>query len=70
MAEERRSEGSDPAKGIAKAAKVAFEASQLVQSSDRIKALHFIREELESAKQDIFVANKSDVEVRIPAFSG
>ena len=42
----------------------AFEASQLVDSSERVKALHAIKDELESLKEDIRAANKLDLEVR------
>jgi glutamate-5-semialdehyde dehydrogenase len=48
---------------IAKAAKTAFEASQLVASSERVQALHEIRKELEVAKAEILDANKKDLEV-------
>ncbi|OBZ66790.1 putative gamma-glutamyl phosphate reductase [Grifola frondosa] len=47
---------------VAKAAKAAFEASQLIPSSERVKALHEIRRELESAKDEILVANRKDLE--------
>ncbi len=49
---------------IAKAAKAAFEASQLVPSSERVQALQEIRKELEAAKEQILAANKKDLEVR------
>lgn len=48
---------------IAKASKKAFEASQLIPSSERVKALQEIRQELENAKEDILVANRKDCEV-------
>jgi hypothetical protein len=48
---------------VAKAAKVAFEASQLLEATERIKALHSIREELEARKTEIFEANKQDLQV-------
>ena len=51
------------AKVIAKAAKTAFESSQLIPSSERVKALHEIRKQLENAKEDILEANKRDLEV-------
>ncbi|KAM6497027.1 gamma-glutamyl phosphate reductase [Amanita muscaria] len=47
---------------IAKAAKAAFEASQLILSSERVPALHAIRSELESQKADILAANKEDLQ--------
>lgn len=52
------------AQDIAKAAKVAFEQSQLISSSERIAALHQIRIELEASKAEILAANKEDLEVR------
>lgn len=53
-----------PAATIAKAAKAAFEASQLVPSTERVNALHEIRKELEAAKAQILEANRRDLEVR------
>ena len=53
------------ATSIAKAAKAAFEASQLIPSSERVQALREIREELEAAKDAILAANKLDLEVSI-----
>ncbi len=55
------------AKAIAKAAKAAFEASQLIPSSERVQALREIRKELEAAKDTILAANKLDLEVSITA---
>jgi hypothetical protein len=52
-----------PALDIAKAAKAAFQASQLVPSSERIIALEEIVRQLEAAKDDILAANREDVEV-------
>ncbi len=49
---------------IAKAAKAAFEASQLVDSSERITALGLIRQQLEELKPQIQEANKRDLEVQ------
>ena len=49
---------------IAQAAKAAFEASQLVPSSERVKALYEIRKELENAKSEILEANRKDMQVR------
>ncbi|KAL5531365.1 hypothetical protein ACEPAG_4242 [Sanghuangporus baumii] len=48
---------------IAKAAKAAFEASQLIDASERIKALHLIKSELEALQHEIQGANKVDLEV-------
>lgn len=53
-----------PAATIAKAAKAAFEASQLVPSTERVNALQEIRKELEAAKAQILEANRRDLEVR------
>lgn len=50
---------------IARAAKAAFEASQLVPSSERVRALSEIRKELENAKAEILDANRRDLQVRI-----
>ncbi|PFH51969.1 hypothetical protein AMATHDRAFT_46746 [Amanita thiersii Skay4041] len=47
---------------IAKAAKDAFESSQLIPSSRRVEALHAIRTGLTSQKQEILAANKKDLE--------
>ncbi|EJD07685.1 glutamate-5-semialdehyde dehydrogenase [Fomitiporia mediterranea MF3/22] len=47
---------------IAKAAKAAFEASQLVDTSERVKALHLIKSELEALRNEIQEANKADLE--------
>ena len=49
--------------GIAKAAKLAFEASQLVEQSERVKALLTIRDELQARKKEILDANARDMEV-------
>jgi gamma-glutamyl phosphate reductase len=48
---------------IAKAAKSAFETSQLIPSSERITALHAIRQSLEENKADILAANGQDLSV-------
>lgn len=50
---------------IAKAAKSAFEASQLVDSSERVNALKIIKDELEALRNKIQEANKADMEVFI-----
>lgn len=47
---------------IARAAKAAFEASQLVPSSERVRALSEIRKELENAKAEILDANRRDLQ--------
>lgn len=57
---------STDAETIAKAAKQAFEASQLISAEERVRALHEIRKELESSKTAILEANKVDLEVRLP----
>ncbi|KAF9054468.1 gamma-glutamyl phosphate reductase [Panaeolus papilionaceus] len=46
---------------IAKAAKAAFEQSQLVSNEDRIKALRAIRQQLETQKDSIISANLEDL---------
>ncbi|KAF8745505.1 hypothetical protein AX14_008923 [Amanita brunnescens Koide BX004] len=46
---------------LAKAAKSAFEASQLIPADERVEALHVIREELESLKAEILAANSEDL---------
>lgn len=48
---------------IAKAAKVAFEASQLLDPHERINSLRIIRQELAVRKDDIFKANHCDMDV-------
>ncbi|KAH9921682.1 gamma-glutamyl phosphate reductase [Epithele typhae] len=52
----------ETAVSIAKAAKAAFEASQLIPTAERVQALHEIRKELEAAKEAILAANRLDVE--------
>ncbi|EMD38826.1 hypothetical protein CERSUDRAFT_112557 [Gelatoporia subvermispora B] len=52
----------NPAEDIAKAAKAAFEASQLIPPSERVKALYAIRAELETAKEDVLAANRKDLQ--------
>jgi len=49
----------------AKAAKAAFEASQLIPSSERIKSLETIRHQLELHKKEILAANVEDLKVRV-----
>jgi hypothetical protein len=48
---------------VAQEAKLAFEASQLLDDTERVKSLHLIREELEIRQSEIFTANKRDLEV-------
>ncbi len=48
---------------IAKAAKSAFEESQLVPPSERINALRAIRLQLEKDKTEILAANVKDLKV-------
>jgi glutamate-5-semialdehyde dehydrogenase len=55
------------AQDIARAAKAAFEQSQLIPTSERIVALHEIRNELEAIKDRILSANKDDLEVNTSA---
>lgn len=50
---------------IAKAAKLSFESVQLIPSSERINALHAIKAELDSQKEEILAANKDDLRVGI-----
>jgi len=52
------------AEDIAKEAKTAFVASQLIPVSERINALHAIKEELNANKAEILAANREDVQVR------
>lgn len=48
---------------VGKAAKHAFEASQLLDVAERVKALQAIREELGIRQLEILAANKRDLEV-------
>lgn len=52
------------AESIAQTAKAAFEASQLVSTTERTRALHEIRRELEANKDAILKANSEDMTVR------
>lgn len=54
---------STPALQIARAAKAAFEASQLIVSSERINALNAIKDQLNANKEEILAANRQDLEV-------
>jgi glutamate-5-semialdehyde dehydrogenase len=58
---------SSTAQDIARAAKAAFEQSQLIPTSERIAALHEIRRRLEASKDKILGANKDDLEVNTSA---
>jgi len=49
---------------ITQTAKAAFEASQLVSATERTRALHEIRKELEANKDSILRANGEDMVVR------
>ena len=51
------------AESIAKAARRAFEASQLIDPSERDTALKAIRQVLEESRDDVLAANKQDMEV-------
>jgi hypothetical protein len=48
---------------IAKTAKVSFEGTQLIPSSERIGALHAIKAELDFRRGEILAANKEDLKV-------
>lgn len=61
MSEGSGSSGS--AEGIAIAARRAFEASQLVNVTERNIALEAIRSKLEQAKDEVLSANKKDMDV-------
>ncbi|KAG5647527.1 hypothetical protein DXG03_009464 [Asterophora parasitica] len=50
------------AEDIARTSKAAFEASQLISSSDRVEALHAIVEELKAKRAQVLAANKEDLE--------
>ncbi|KAH7101557.1 gamma-glutamyl phosphate reductase [Auriculariales sp. MPI-PUGE-AT-0066] len=54
---------SNSASEIARSAKAAFEASQLVDASERDNALQYLIEELDKLKDAILSANKQDLEV-------
>ena len=55
---------SGSAEQIAKEAKAAFEASQLIRESERGRALLEIQRELQTRKDSIIAANKEDLAVR------
>ncbi|KAJ8495815.1 hypothetical protein ONZ45_g12687 [Pleurotus djamor] len=50
------------AEEVARAAKAAFEASQLVSPSERISALHEIKNQLDTMKDAVLAANKQDLQ--------
>jgi len=54
---------SSSATDIARAAKAAFEASQLVDGAQRDDALKYLVEELNKLKAEILVANTEDLQV-------
>ena len=51
------------AETIAKEAKAAFSASQMLPTSERILALDAIKAELEAKKDSILAANREDLKV-------
>jgi glutamate-5-semialdehyde dehydrogenase len=59
------SSSSNAAESIAIAARRAFEASQLVEVSERDVALKAIRDKLEQAREEVIEANKKDMEVSL-----
>lgn len=58
------------AHNIAKAAKTAFEQSQLIASEERITALKIIRDELKASKDEVMNANREDLAVSIHSIAG
>jgi len=54
---------SNVAENIAKSAREAFEASQLVDVSERNVALQAIRKVLLEKRDDVLAANKKDMDV-------
>jgi hypothetical protein len=56
---------NNAAEAIAKGAREAFEASQLVDVTQRDVALAAIREILETSRDDVLTANKQDMEVHL-----
>jgi glutamate-5-semialdehyde dehydrogenase len=60
------SSSHNAAEGIARAARQAFEASQLVPVEQRNVALEAIRKVLEENRADVLAANKKDMEVSSP----
>ena len=54
---------SEKALSVATAAKSAFEASQAVDGTERVRALSIIRAQLDTQKTAILEANRQDIEV-------
>lgn len=63
MSANAASSSSTDAETIAREARRAFEASQLVDPSERNVALQAIRRMLEDKKADVLEANRKDMEV-------
>lgn len=57
------SQSGSSAESIAIAARRAFEASQLVDVSERNVALEAIRSKLEQARDEVLAANQQDMQV-------
>lgn len=57
---------SSPAEQIARAARAAFDASQLIDAAERDAALQAIKMELELSKDEILAANAKDMEAAKP----
>ena len=55
---------SSSAETIAKEARAAFSASQMLPTSERILALDAIKAELEAKKDSILAANQGDLKVK------
>jgi hypothetical protein len=55
------------AEEIARAAKLAFETSQLTAATERVCALRHIKQKLEANKSEILAANAMDLEVQHPS---
>ena len=62
------STSTEHSKEVAKAAKAAFEKSQLIPSSERISALQAIHGQLKAQKAEILLANEEDLKVRSSSF--
>lgn len=60
------SQSGGSAESIAIAARRAFEASQLLDVSERNVALEAIRSKLEQARDEVLAANRKDMEVSCP----
>jgi glutamate-5-semialdehyde dehydrogenase len=59
-----------PAEVVAKAAKKAYDASQLLDASERTVALVALKLALTQAKDEILAANALDIAVRYSNLSG